>query len=116
MKCLEDCGYNAKPDNLDILKAHVEICIKSGACRRLKNEPVVIWKDGGFSVVEKAKKNDRVFDVKFIKKVPIELTEELIKKPSEYVFEPNVTPGGIEDSRPKPKPKKTAKAKKTEEL
>ena len=113
MKCLEDCGYNVKPDNLDVLKAHVEACMKSGACRRLEGEPVIIWKDGGFGVVEKAGKNDRVFDVKFVKKIPIELTEDMIKSPSDYITEPQVTPGGIENSKAKPKPraKKPVKAK-----
>ena len=88
MKCLEDCGYRAKPDNLDILKAHLEECLRSGASRRLKKDPLIIWKDGEFTVAEKATKKDRVFDVQLIKKEPIKLTEDMIKTPSDYITEP----------------------------
>jgi len=88
MKCIEDCGYKSKPDNLDVLKSHLEECLRSGASRRLKKDPVIIWKDGEFTVAEKATKKDRVFNVELVKKEPIQLTDDMIKKPSDYITEP----------------------------
>jgi len=115
MKCTEDCGYKAKPDNLDVIKAHVEECMRSGALRRLKKDPVILWKDGEFTVAEKALKKDRVFDVTFIKKEKMTLTEDLIKTPADYVTEPKVNPGGIEDfKKSEAKKKKNAKQFKKE--
>jgi hypothetical protein len=79
MRCIDGCGYQQKPDNLDTLVRHIEECLVEGACQRLKKDPFVIWKDGGFAVVEKVTKKDRIFPITLIKKEPIELTEDMIK-------------------------------------
>jgi hypothetical protein len=79
MKCIEGCGYEQKPDNLDTLARHVEECLAEGVCQRLTSDPFVIWKDGGFAVVEKVTKKDRVFPITLIKKEPVELTDDMIK-------------------------------------
>lgn len=79
MKCIDGCGYHQKPDNLDTLVKHIEECLVEGACQRLKKDPLVIWKDGGFAVVEKATKKDRVFPINLVKKEAIKLTEDMIK-------------------------------------
>jgi len=105
MKCIEDCGYRAKPDNLDILKSHLEECLRSGASRGLKKDPVIIWKDGEFTVAEKATKKDRVFDVQLTKKEPVKLTEDLIKKPSDYITEPTAVNQESLKSKRRSKPK-----------
>lgn len=79
MRCIDGCGYHQKPDNLDTLVRHIEECLAEGACQRLKKDPLVIWKDGGFAVVEKATKKDRIFPITLIKKEAIELTDAMIK-------------------------------------
>lgn len=79
MRCIDGCGYQQKPDNLDTLVRHIEECLAEGACQRLKGDPFVIWKDGGFVVVERVTKKDRVFPITLIKKIAIKLTDDLIK-------------------------------------
>ena len=79
MRCIDGCGYQQKPDNLDTLARHIEECLVEGACQRLKKDPFVVWKDGGFAVVEKVTKKDRIFPITLIKKEAIELTEDMIK-------------------------------------
>lgn len=83
MKCIDGCGYQQKPDNLNSLVRHIEECLTEGVCQRLKKDPFVIWKDGEFSVVEKVTKKDRVFSINLIKKETINLTENMIKMSSE---------------------------------
>lgn len=67
MKCVIECGYQQKPDNLEVLSKHLEQCLISGACSTLEKGPYVIWKDGEFSVVSKVTKKDRIFPTPFSK-------------------------------------------------
>jgi hypothetical protein len=67
MKCLIECGYEQKPDNLEVLTKHLEQCSTNGACSALDKGPYVIWKDGGFSVVSKVTKKDTIFPTPFSK-------------------------------------------------
>lgn len=67
MKCLNECGYQQKPDNLTVLTKHLEQCLSSGACKGLENGPFVIWKDDEFSVVDKVTKKDKIFPTPFSK-------------------------------------------------
>jgi hypothetical protein len=83
MKCIDGCGYNQKPDNLDTLARHIEECLVDGVCQKLKKDPYVVWKDGEFSVVEKVTKKDKIFPITLIKKEAIELTEDMIKTPAD---------------------------------
>lgn len=55
MKCL--CGYNQKPDNVRILKAHLEDCLTTGALKDMHPAPVVIWRNG-LRVVEKLEEGE----------------------------------------------------------
>ena len=110
MKCLDECGYQQKPDNLDTLVRHIEECLAEGACQRLKKDPFVIWSDGEFAVVEKVTKKDRVFPITLIKKEPIELTEDMVKTVAEVtgaqargvnasMLAPEVAPRGSKPSK-----------------
>lgn len=55
MKCL--CGYNQKPDNVKILRAHLEDCLTTGALKDMHPAPVVIWRNG-LRVVEKLEEGE----------------------------------------------------------
>jgi hypothetical protein len=79
MRCIDECGYKQKPDNLEILTRHIEECLAYGACQRLTKDPFVIWKDGEFAVVKKVTKKDKIFPITLIKKEAVELTEDMIK-------------------------------------
>mgnify|MGYP000426721070 CR=1 FL=1 len=103
MKCIEACGYRAKPDNLNVLKSHIEECMAEGACRSLKKEPVIVWRDSEFTAAEKPKsKKEKVFPVTYVKKEALDLTPEMIKPVSEVVKakakKPTVTRGTISDT------------------
>jgi hypothetical protein len=67
MKCLIECGYEQKPDNLEVLTKHLQQCVTSGACSSLETAPYVIWKNGEFSVVTKVTKKDTIFPTLFSK-------------------------------------------------
>lgn len=62
MKCLSDCGWNHKPDSLNLLVNHVEAC---EVC--VPKDVKVIWKDSEFFVVEETTEEDTVMDVTFRK-------------------------------------------------
>jgi hypothetical protein len=79
MRCIDDCGYKQKPDNLEILTRHIEECLAYGACQRLTKDPSVVWRDGEFAVVEEPSKSDTSFPITLIKKEAVELTEDMIK-------------------------------------
>jgi hypothetical protein len=79
MRCIDECGYKQKPDNLEILTRHIEECLAYGACQRLTKDPSVVWRDGEFAVVEEPNKSDTYFPITLIKKEPVELTEDMIK-------------------------------------
>jgi hypothetical protein len=49
MKCL--CGYNQRPDNVKILKAHLEDCLTTGDLKDMLPLPIVTWR-GQLCVVE----------------------------------------------------------------
>ena len=113
MKCIESCGYQTKPDNINTLKAHLEDCLANGACKGLKKEPTIVWRDGEFAVVEKVGKKEQVFAVSLIKKKPVELTPDKIKTAREVAKAkmkgPNVTMGSISDSDPDPGKRRSSK-------
>lgn len=102
MKCIPSCGYSEKPDNLNRLVRHLEDCLSTGASKRLKKDPYIIWKDGEFTVSEKKTKKDRVFDVQLKRKVALELKETQIKRVTDYAKEIQVTPGTVSDTVKKP--------------
>jgi len=60
MKC-SFCTYNHKPENPFILKAHAEQDILWGKTRGII--PVVVWRDGGFVLVESAEEGEQLYDI-----------------------------------------------------
>lgn len=104
MKCIDACGYKHKPDNITVLTRHIEECLAEGMCGQLGIEPVVVWKDGEFTVVappkDKRKKiKEQAFKVELVKKEAVELTDNLKKDLAELKGaqsrKPNVTMGTI---------------------
>lgn len=76
MKCI--CDFSQKPDNLVALKAHVEDCIVFGPLREYPHNPVVVWRNGEFTVVTEAEKNERTFEVEFVRPASLQLPNEHI--------------------------------------
>ena len=118
MKCIEDCGYQQRPDNIDVLKAHLEDCLANGACRRYEQEPKIVWRDGQFAVAFDAKKDERVFAVNLVRKKPMTLGPEKIKTGHEVAKakrgKPRATRGGISGpttTSPDKQIRKTTKSK-----
>jgi hypothetical protein len=60
MKCL--CGYQQEPNNQRILAAHVQDCMVDGPCKDVLPLPVIVWEEGGFSVVREAAEGQQTFD------------------------------------------------------
>ena len=67
MRC-SFCNYDHKPENPFILKAHAEQEIMEGKTRGII--PVVVWKDGGFLLVEAAEEGERTFDIGIVDSRP----------------------------------------------
>jgi hypothetical protein len=93
MKCIPECGFAQKPDNLPKLTRHLEDCLFTGPCSTLKTEPFIIWKDGEFTISKKKTKKDMVFEVNLIRKVAVELKDNQIKTPADYVNRVDVNQG-----------------------
>ena len=49
MKC-NLCSWDEQPDSLSHLKRTVEACMNTGPC--MDRDPVVVWRDGTFQVVD----------------------------------------------------------------
>lgn len=64
MKCIPDCGYDQGPNNGPTLANHMRDCDLNGPLNRVA-APVVVWRDGGFAVVEKADEDEKVYDIGF---------------------------------------------------
>lgn len=56
MKCL--CGFQQKPDNLEILKNHVRACKK---IQKSEEKVFAVWRDAEFTIVLKTEKNEKTF-------------------------------------------------------
>lgn len=67
MKC-SFCTYNHKPENPFILKAHAEQDILEGKTRG--NIPLVVWRDGGFFLVENAEEGEQIYDIGIVDSRP----------------------------------------------
>lgn len=50
MKCIPQCGFSQKPDNLIILQKHMHACSLTGALRHFDVEAGVVWRDGELTV------------------------------------------------------------------
>lgn len=138
MKCL--CGFKQKPDNVRILKAHLEDCLTNGYLMDMHPLPHVVWR-GEFRVVQEMEIDEADIDLGLeIKRAPAgeqriqkklaareagkqaiiaalgedadhETIVAAIENPVEFV----VSVGQEEEEKPKPKPapKKKAPAKTT---
>lgn len=62
MKCLNDCGWDHKPESLNLLVNHVEAC---ATC--VPKDVKVVWRDSEFFVVETPEEEDTVLSVEFRK-------------------------------------------------
>lgn len=60
MKC-SFCLYEHKPDNFITLKAHAEEHITNDETRG--GIPVVVWRDREFILIEKAEKEEKIYDI-----------------------------------------------------
>lgn len=47
MKCVETCGFDQKPDSLELLVRHVESCSNAAPV----SDKMVVWRGGEFVVV-----------------------------------------------------------------
>ena len=115
MKCIPECGFNEKPDNITKLTRHLEECLDSGPCSKLKKEPFVIWKDGEFTVSQKKTKKDMSFEIDLVRKEKIQLKPTQIKTGSDYVQNVNVTQGALSDTLVE-KPARRLKAEISDDL
>lgn len=58
MQCL--CGLNQKPENLTKLRDHLKECEKKRLAS-VKKGYFIVWREGGFYVTDKPKKNEKIF-------------------------------------------------------
>ena len=75
MKCL--CGFNQKPENINTLRSHLDHCQSKGKIPKTKKGYFIVWRDGEFTVVDKTKKNENVFDDKKPQGKPIGVTKKV---------------------------------------
>jgi len=64
MKCLPECGYEQMPNSGPALVNHMLHCDLVGPLKDIQ-DPVIVWRDSGFAVVDKAEKNERTYDLGF---------------------------------------------------
>jgi hypothetical protein len=81
MRC-SFCSYSHKPDNPQLLRAHAELDIIEG--RTNNSIPVVVWRDGEFWLIEKAKDGEAIFPIGIIDPRPAEESEEELEKRRAY--------------------------------
>lgn len=60
MKCL--CGFTQKPDNIVILKHHLEDCLTTGALKDMYPEPHVVWRSE-FTVVAELAEDETALEL-----------------------------------------------------
>ena len=50
MKCIPECNYSAKPDNITVLNHHMLDCYIHGAMTDITEEPGIVWRNGELHV------------------------------------------------------------------
>jgi hypothetical protein len=50
MKCIPECNYNVKPDNITVLNHHMLDCYIHGAMTDITEEPGIVWRNGELHV------------------------------------------------------------------
>lgn len=129
MKCIDDCGWQALPNNLQAIERHLNECIVSGAWSKLKSDPIVVWREGHFVATTKSSKKEATFPISV--KVhpdpepplivpyhgadPIPEDDETLKIYNEAQKATALDPGYISGSQQKGKTKKTPAPKPTVE-
>lgn len=127
MKCL--CGFEQKPDNIIILKHHLEDCLTTGALKDMYPEPHVVWRNG-FSVVSELAEGEAALELGIEIKRPeaarLRIENEIAKRQSsvqaavqnletpEEIIEvmenvPDIIESVVEEEAPAPKKKAPAK-------
>lgn len=61
MKCL--CGFQHLPNSAPLLVSHLNECMLDGAFTDPSTLPVIVWRDGGFSVVRAAEEGEQTYDI-----------------------------------------------------
>jgi hypothetical protein len=61
MKCL--CGFKQKPDNVVILKHHLEDCLTTGTLKDMFPEPHVVWRGAEFTVVKELDEGEAALEL-----------------------------------------------------
>lgn len=54
MKCIPECGFVQKPDNIMTLQKHMQDCFLNGAMKDIDDAPAIVWKDGELHIVFEA--------------------------------------------------------------
>lgn len=65
MKCI--CGFKQRPDNVLVLKKHIEDCMLTGPLKNAYPDPVVVWRNSEFTVALKAEEDEAVMDIGFVR-------------------------------------------------
>jgi hypothetical protein len=128
MKCV--CGFKQKPDNVIVLKKHIEDCMLTGPLKDVYPDPVVVWRNHEFTVTTQVEEDEAIMDIGFVRpeisrvnienKIAVQETivqnavqnletpEEIIEAIQDVVLQ-GETAEAVEE---KPAPKKRAPAKK----
>jgi hypothetical protein len=65
MKCV--CGFKQKPDNVIVLKKHIEDCMLTGPLKEVYPDPVVVWRNHEFTVTTQVEEDEAIMDIGFVR-------------------------------------------------
>ncbi len=60
MKCIPECDYNVKPDNITVLNHHMQDCYINGAMKDITGDLGIVWRSGELHVAMTAEEGDIV--------------------------------------------------------
>ena len=78
MKCISECDYNVKPDNITVLNHHMQDCYINGAMKDITGDLGIVWRAGELHVTMTAKEDDILMQGSLV--VPEAPVEEAPKK------------------------------------
>ena len=128
MKCV--CGFKQKPDNVIVLKRHIEDCMLTGPLKDVYPDPVGVWRNHEFTVTTQVEEDEAIMDIGFgrpeISRVNIEnkiaVQETIVQNAVQNLETPEEIIEAIQDIvlqgetaeavEEKPAPKKRAPSKK----
>jgi hypothetical protein len=65
MKCV--CGFKQKPDNVIVLKRHIEDCMLTGPLKDVYPDPAVVWRNHEFTVTTQVEEDEAIMDIGFVR-------------------------------------------------